>query len=179
MVFNQFKTVILLGALTALLLLVGQLLGGQGGLLIGLMFALVINFGSYWFSDKIVLMMYGAKEAKKSDYPELHKMVQEVAESANIPTPKVYIVHSNISNAFATGRSPKHSAVACTDGILKILTKEELKGVIAHEISHIKNRDTLISTIAATIAGVISYIAMMAKFSAIFGGGRNRDSRGG
>lgn len=176
-ILNQFKTVVLLGLLTGLLLVVGQLIGGANGLTIALILSIVMNFGSYFLSDKIVLFMYRAKEAKKSDYPELYKMVNEVSKLAGIPMPKVYIVPAETPNAFATGRNPKHAVVACTDGILKLLSKEELKGVIAHEMSHIKNRDILIQTIAATIAGVISYIAMMARFAAIFGGGnRERDS---
>ena len=172
---NQFKTVALLGALTALLLVAGQLLAGRGGLLIGLIFALSMNFGSYWFSDKFVLKMHKAKHVTELEQPELYNLVKEVTHLARIPMPKVYIIPSETSNAFATGRDPKHSAIACTQGILKLLTKEELKGVIAHEISHIKNRDTLISTIAATIAGVISYLALMARFGAMFGGFGGRD----
>lgn len=176
MFINQFKTVALLGALTALLLIVGQLIGGTSGLTIGLVLALMLNFGSYWFSDKIVLAMYKAKPVTESQQPKLYSIVKEVAHLANIPMPKVYIVPMPHANAFATGRDYKHAAVACTEGILKLLSKEELKAVIAHEISHIKNRDTLIQTIAATIAGVISYIAMMARFSAMFGG--RDDDRG-
>lgn len=177
-IINQFKTVILLGLLTGLLLAVGYLIGGQGGLTIALIISIVMNFGSYFFSDKIVLMMYRAKEANKSEYPELYRIVKEVAKQAGIPMPKVYIVPTDTPNAFATGRNPKHAVVACTKGIMGLLSKEELKGVIAHEMSHIKNRDILIQTIAATIAGVISYIAMMARFGAIFGGG-DRDRNGG
>jgi len=174
--WNQFKTVLLLGALTALLLIVGALIGGQSGLFIGLVLAILMNFGSYFFSDKIVLKIYRAKEASKSNYPELYKIVKEVSEEAKIPMPKVYIVPVNISNAFATGRNPDHAVVAVTQGILKLLSKDELKGVIAHEISHVKNRDILIQTIAATIAGVISYVAMFARFGAMFG---DRDDKGG
>ena len=174
---NQIKTVLLLGLLTGLVLGVGWLLGGQGGLAIALIFALIMNFGSYFFSDKIVLFMYRAKEAKKSDYPSLHSVVEDVAKQAGIPKPKVYIIPTQSPNAFATGRSPKHAVVACTEGILQLLGKDELKGVIAHEISHVKNRDILIMTIAATIAGVISYLANMAQYAAIFGSGdRDRDS---
>lgn len=173
---NQFKTVILLGVLTALLLWAGNMLGGRQGLYIGLAFALTLNFGSYWFSDRIVLAMYRAKKVEKNHF--LYRLVKEVAHEAKMPMPKVYTVPSPSPNAFATGRSPKHSAVACTEGILQALEKDELKGVIAHEMSHIRNRDTLIATIAATIAGVISYLAFMARFAAIFGGGRDRDSRG-
>ncbi len=176
MIINQIKTVLLLGVLTGLMLLAGQLIGGQIGLAIGLAIALIMNFGSYFFSHKIVLMMYRAKPASKKDYPELNKIVAEVAHKAGIPKPKVYIIPTENPNAFATGRNPKHGVVACTKGILHLLSKEELKGVIAHEMSHIKNRDILIQTIASTIAGVISYIAMIARWGAIFGGfGGDRD----
>lgn len=172
---NQLKTVILLGLLTALLLFVGQLTGGYNGLVVAGIFAVIMNFGSYWFSDKIVLMMYNAKEVKESEAHKLYKLVREVSEEAKIPMPKVYIVPDKNANAFAVGRSPKHSAVAATEGILDLLNDEELKGVMAHEISHVKNRDTLISTVAGTIAGVISYIATMAQWSAMFGGFGGRD----
>ena len=177
---NQFKTVILLGALTGILLWVGNLVGGFQGLTIALIFSIVMNFGAYWFSDKIVLAMYRAKEIKESENPRLYKIVKEVSQLANIPMPKVYILPSDASNAFATGRNYKHAAVACTHGILDLMNDDELKGVIAHEISHIKNRDTLIQSVAATIAGVISYVAFMARWAAIFGGfgGRDRDSGG-
>jgi heat shock protein HtpX len=174
---NQAKTVFLLGLLTGVLLGIGYLIGGNNGLLIGLVLALVLNFLSYWFSDKIVLKMYRAKEAKKNEYPRLHKIVEEVSKSAKIPKPRVYIVPNSQANAFATGRNPKHAVIACTTGIMGLLNDAELKGVIAHEMSHIKNRDILISTIAAVIAGAISYIAFMARFAAIFGGmGRDRNS---
>ncbi|MFC1733716.1 zinc metalloprotease HtpX [candidate division KSB1 bacterium] len=178
-IMNQFKTVILLGLLAGLLLGVGWLVGGYQGLMIGLIIALIFNFGSYWFSDKIVLAMYRAKEAKHNEYPELHKIVREVAHLANIPVPKIYIVPTATPNAFATGRNPKNAVVACTTGIMELLSKDELKGVIAHEISHIKNRDILIQTIAATMAAVISYVAMMARWAAIFGGFGGRDDREG
>ncbi len=178
MIKNQIKTVLLLGALTALMLGLGSF-WGQQGLFVALFFVLLMNFVTYFFSDKIVLMMYRAKEVKEKDAPNLFKIVKEVANDANIPMPRVYVMPSEQSNAFATGRSPKHSAVACTQGILNLLTKEELKGVIAHEISHIRNRDTLIMVIASTIAGVISYLAMMARFAAIFGGGGRDDRDGG
>lgn len=177
MIKNQIKTVMLLGVLTALMIWFGSF-WGRSGLFVALFFVLLINLGTYFFSDKIVLFMYHAKEVKEKDAPDLFKIVKEVSQDANIPMPKVYIVPSEAPNAFATGRSPKHSAVACTKGILGLLTKEELKGVIAHEISHIRNRDTLIMVIASTIAGVISYLAMMARFAAIFGGG-SRNDRGG
>jgi len=175
MIKNQIKTVILLGALTGLLLAVGRLVGGAQGLTIGLIFAIVMNFFAYWFSDKIVLMMYRAKEIKEKDNPTLFHIVKEVANKAGLPMPKVYIIPSSQSNAFATGRNPEKAAVAVTESIMKLLDKEELKGVIAHEMAHIKNRDTLIQAVAATIAGVISYAAFMARWAAIFGG-RNRDS---
>ncbi|MBD3303518.1 M48 family metalloprotease [Candidatus Woesearchaeota archaeon] len=175
--WNQIKTIILLGILTGLMLVAGQLIGGTKGMTIALVIAVVMNFGSYFFSDKIVLRMYRAKPAKKTEYPKLHKIVTEVAKNAGIPKPKVYIVPTDNSNAFATGRNPKNAVVAVTQGILKILDDKELKGVMAHEIAHVKNRDILVSTIAATIAAVISYLAFMARFAAIFGG--MRDNRGG
>ncbi|MBI4447522.1 zinc metalloprotease HtpX [Candidatus Woesearchaeota archaeon] len=175
---NQLKTAVLLAVLTALLLWIGSF-WGQGGLIFGLIFALVINFGSYFFSDKIVLAIYRAKQVEEKDAPELYKIVREVAHLAQIPMPKVYIIPSANPNALATGRNPKHAVVACTQGIIELLSKDELKGVIAHEMSHIKNRDILIQTIAATIAGVISYIAMVARWGAIFGGfGGDRDNGG-
>lgn len=174
--WNQIKTVILLGALSGLMLGAGYLMGGQTGLAIGLAIALAMNMITYWWSDKIVLMMYRAKEAKKTDYPKLHKMVEELAKEAGLPKPKVYIVPNNTPNAFATGRNPKNAVIACTEGILKLLDDEELKGVLAHEMGHVKNRDILVTTIAATIAAVISYIAMMARWGAIFG---SRDDNAG
>lgn len=175
MIKNQIKTILFLGLLTGLLLGAGALIGGRGGLIIGLIFAGLMNFGSYWFSDKIVLAMYRAKPVNESS--EIYGLVKSVVHLAEIPMPKVYIIDSQNPNAFATGRNPKHGAVAMTTGIVDLLDKNELKGVIAHEISHIKNRDTLISTIAATIAGVIGYVAMTARWGAMFGGfgGRDRD----
>ncbi len=175
---NQLKTVVLLGVLSALLIWAGRFFG-QNGLIIGLLFAIIMNVGSYFFSDKLVLWMYKAQPAVEGEYPEFHKIVRDLVRKANIPMPKIYIINSIHSNAFATGRSPKHAAVACTTGILDLLTKEELRGVLAHEISHVKNRDILVATVAATIASVISYIAMMARYAAIFGGGRDRNNRGG
>ncbi len=177
---NQIKTVVLLTLLAVLLMFIGRLIGGTGGLFIGLILALGINFVSYWWSDKIVLKIYKAKEADKDKYSHLYSMIREIIHEAKLPMPKVYIVPSQHPNAFACGRSPSHSAVAFTEGILNLLNDHELKGVAAHELSHIKNRDTLISTIAATIAAVISYVAMMARWAAIFGGfGGNRDRGGG
>jgi len=174
---NQLKTAILLALLTALLLFIGNFFFGRVGFYFALIFVGIMNFASYWFSDKIVLWMYKAKEAKQSEYPKLFKVVKEVSHLNSLPMPKVYVIPSEQSNAFACGRSPKHSAVACTEGILKLMTEEELKGVLAHEFAHIKNRDTLTSTVAGTIAGVISYIGNMFMWSAMFGG-RDDDSRG-
>ncbi len=176
MLKNQIKTVLLLGLLTGLLLFLGQLIGGTSGLYTGLMLSLLMNIGTYWFSDKLVLRMYGAQPADETSYKELHKIVEEVSREAKIPKPRVYVVPIQQANAFATGRNPKHSAVACTKGIIELLTKEELKGVRAHEISHIKNRDTLIATAAATVAGVISWLAFMARIGALGGNDRDRSS---
>jgi len=168
---NHIKTTLLLGALTGIFLGVGYLLGSYGGMMIGLVIAVLINFGSYFFSDKIVLAMYRAKKTEEKDNPELYKIVKEVSHLAGIPMPKLYIVNNANPNAFATGRNPNHAAVAVTTGILDLLDDGELKGVIAHEMSHIKNRDVLIATIAATVAGVISYVGFFARWGAIFGGG--------
>lgn len=176
MIGNQIKTVLLLGSLTGILLVIGSLIGGRSGLSVAFIFAVIMNIGSLFFSHKLVLFMYKAKEAKREDYPELYNIVEEVAYTANIPKPKVYIVPSENPNAFATGPTYKKSVVAVTHGILKLLNKDELRGVIAHEIAHIKNRDMLISSIAATIAAVISYVAFMARWGAMFGGG---DREGG
>jgi heat shock protein HtpX len=173
---NQLKTVILLALLTALLLWVGSLFG-TSGLIIGIVFAVLLNFGSYWFSDRVVLAMYRAKKATKATHPELFSIVEEVRHAFRLPMPAVYIIPSAAANAFATGRNPQHAAVACTEGILALLSKSELRGVIAHEMAHINNRDTLIQAITGMIAGVISYAAMVARWGAIFGGfGNNRDS---
>ena len=177
MIKNQIKTVVLLALLTALLLWIGSF-WGTSGIIIGLVFAILINFGSYWYSDKIVLAMYHAKPVTEQQAPRLYRIVREVIQLANLPMPKVYVLPTENPNAFATGRNPNHAAIACTKGILELLNDDELKGVIAHEASHVKNRDILIQTVAATIAGVISYAAMMARWAAIFGGfgGRDRNS---
>lgn len=174
MINNQIKTALLLGLLTGLLLFLGYLIGGNTGIFVGLVLSILMNFGTYWFSDKIVLMMYKAKQVDKNH--ELYKLVEGIAKEARLPMPKVYIIPANNLNAFATGRSPKNAAVAATEGIIRNLTKEELKGVMAHELSHVKNRDTLIATIAATIAGVISYLAYMTRFAAMFGNRDNENS---
>ena len=174
-IINQIKTALLLGILTAILLFIGSFFG-PNGLIIAIIFVVIMNLITYFFSHKIVLVMYKAKEAKQSDYPKLHQVVEGLAEKANIPKPKIYIIPTSNLNAFASGNSPKNAVVACTEGILKALTPRELEGVLAHEISHVKNRDILITTIAATIGGIISYVAMIARFGAIFGGFRDRDS---
>jgi heat shock protein HtpX len=160
----------LLGLLTAILLWVGMFFGGTGGLIVAAIIVGGMNFAMYFWSDKIVLWMYKAKEVQEKDHPELYSVVRETAKIAGLPMPKVYIVPSDQPNAFATGRNPKHAAVAATTGILKALKREELKGVMAHEMSHVKNRDTLIQTISGTIAGVIGFVGSMARWSAIFGG---------
>ncbi|PIN87938.1 protease HtpX [Candidatus Woesearchaeota archaeon CG10_big_fil_rev_8_21_14_0_10_32_24] len=178
---SQIKTVLLLGGLTGILLGLGQLFGGTQGLVIGLLFAGGLNFFSYWFSDKIVLKIYKAKPADENKHSDLYHMIREIASHAKLPMPKIYVIETPQANAFATGRNPQHAAVAVTSGIMHLLNKNELKGVLAHEMSHIKNRDILISSVAATIAGVISYIAMIARWGAIFGGfggGRNNDNGG-
>ena len=176
---NMFKTTILLASLTGLLVIVGGELGGTGGMIIAFMFAVVMNFGSYWYSDKIVLKMYKAKEVSPSEAPNLHKIVDGLIMKGRLPKPKVYIVESGMPNAFATGRDPKHAAVAVTTGILNLLSNEEIEGVLAHELAHVKNRDTLISAVAATLAGVITMLATWARWAAIFGGFGGRDDDGG
>jgi len=167
---------VLLGLLTGVLLWVGNLVGGPTGLTIAIIFAVLMNFFSYWFSDKIALAVYRAKQITEKDDQRLYRLVREVSGLAKVQMPRVYVIPSSFSNAFACGRSEKHAAVAFSEGILKLLNDSELKGVIAHEIAHIKNKDILISSIAATIAGVISYVATMAQWAAIFGGfGRERN----
>ncbi|MBR9703175.1 M48 family metalloprotease [Candidatus Woesearchaeota archaeon] len=174
---NSFKTIMLLGILTALLLWVGQLIGGAQGLIFAAFFVFVFNGAAYWWSDRIVLGMYRAKELPQSHH--VTKLVHQLADRAGIPKPKVYIIPTNNPNAFATGRNPKHSAVAVTQGILDLLDERELKGVIAHELSHIKHYDTLIQVVAGMVAGIIGFVAMMARWGAIFGGFGGRDGKGG
>ncbi len=176
---NQFKTFLLMAVLTVIFVMLGNLFGGKSGMVIAFLIALGMNMFSYWFSDKIVLKMYGAKEVSESEAPTLHKMVSILAERAGIPKPKVYIIDTQMPNAFATGRNPSHSAVAVTTGIMNLLTEDELFGVLAHEISHIKHRDILVSTIAATMAGAIAMIADWMKWGAIFGVGGDDDEGGG
>jgi len=176
---NQFKTFILMLVLTGIFILVGTAIGGRSGAIYAFIFAALMNFFAYWFSDKIVLRMYGARQVTQGEVPELYQMVGELVNKASLPMPKVYIIENDTPNAFATGRNPEHAAVAVTSGILRILSKEELMGVIGHELSHIQHRDILISTIAATIAGAISMLSSMARWGAIFGGGRSDDDEGG
>jgi heat shock protein HtpX len=173
-VSNVFKTGLLLAVLTAMLVLAGGAIGGQQGMLVAFVFALAMNFFSYWFSDKIVLRMYGAQVVDEAQAPGLYTMVRRLTTRAGIPMPKLYVIPSDTPNAFATGRNPQHAAVAVTEGIMRVLDDEELEGVLAHEISHVTNRDVLISTIAATLAGAITYLAHMAQWAAIFGG-RSQD----
>lgn len=171
--FNLMKTAILMAAITALFMAIGSLLGGRAGMMLALAVALGMNFFSYWFSDKLVLRMYNAREVDASSAPQFYAMVQELAQRAGLPTPRVYLIDEPAPNAFATGRNPQHAAVAATTGIMRVLSERELRGVMAHELAHVKNRDILISTISATMAGAIS---MLANF-AMFFGGRNSEGR--
>ena len=176
---NGFRTTILLAALTALVVWIGQMIGGPNGAIMALVMAGAMNFISYWFSDKIVLKMYGAQEITANDDPELFGLVQDIAGRAGLPMPRVYMIPEEAPNAFATGRNPEHAAVAVTQGIRRLLNKRELAGVLGHELSHVKHRDILISSIAATLAGAISYLAYMAQWAAIFGGGSRDREEGG
>jgi len=173
---NTLKTAMLLGVLSALLLLIGEALGGAQGLVVGFMFAALTNFASYWFSDKIVLRMYGAREAEPDS--RLVRIVTELARKAGLPQPRCYIIPEQSPNAFATGRNPEHAAVAATEGILQLLTDEELEGVLAHELAHVKHRDILTSSVAATIAAAIMMVSRFAMFFGGFGGGRDDERRG-
>lgn len=176
---NETKTWMLLATLTALLLWVGQVLAGQTGLVIALMLAGLLNFGSYWFSDKVVLRMYGAREVDKREAATLHALVGDLAVRGNLPVPKVYLMPEDAPNAFATGRNPQHAAVALTVGLLRSLDRKELAGVIAHELAHIRNRDTLIMTVTATIAGALSMLANTAMWGAMVSGGHSSDEEHG
>ena len=175
---NIFKTGLLLAVLTAMLVLIGGAIGGQQGMLVAFVVALGMNLFSYWFSDKMVLAMYGARPIEESQAPALYAIVRRLATRAQIPMPRVYMIATDTPNAFATGRNPEHAAVAVTEGALRILDQDELEGVLAHELSHVKNRDVLISTIAATLAGAITYLAHMAQWAAIFGSRRDDDEEG-
>src|SRR5512135_2657895 len=176
---NTMKTFLLMALLTVLLVVIGRVIGGQGGMVIAFVFAIVMNFGRYWFSDKIVLRMYGAREMSQTDNPALFQMVQELAGRAGLPMPRLYLIPDAQPNAFATGRDPDHAAVAVTEGILRLLPGDQLRGVLGHELSHVKHRDILIGTIAATMAGAISMLANMAQWALIFGGGRGSNDREG
>jgi heat shock protein HtpX len=178
---NMLRTTLLLAALTALIVGIGQMLGGSQGAVMALVFAALMNFGSYWFSDRIVIRMYGGQEIQPGDDTELYAMVRELAQRHGMPMPRLYLIPTDSPNAFATGRNPEHAAVAVTAGIRRLLTARELRAVLAHELAHVTNRDILISSIAATLAGAIMMLARMAQWAMIFGGGRRdeRDEGGG
>jgi heat shock protein HtpX len=178
---NSLKTAILLGTLTGALLVFGRVLGGQSGMMMALLFAAAMNFFAYWFSDKMVLAMHGAKPVAREQAPSLYAVMEGLTARAGIPMPRLYIVEHDAPNAFATGRNPSHAAVCATTGLLRVLDRNELEGVLAHELAHVKNRDILISSVAATLAGAITFLATMAKWGALFGGGfgGRDDDRGG
>lgn len=176
---SQLKTALLLGLLTVLICIVGQALGGRSGLVIAFGLALAMNLGSYWFSDKIVLSMYSARELSPADAPGLHAMVEELARNGGIPKPRIMLIPQDAPNAFATGRNPEHGVVAVTQGIMRLLSPEELRGVLAHELGHIKNRDILVQSIAAVLGGAVMMMANMLQWASIFGGARGEDEEGG
>lgn len=179
---SRLRTTFLLAVLTVLIIWIGGQFGGRNGMVIAFVFAVIMNFGSYWFSDKIVLSMYRAQPLDEQQAPQLYRMVRELAAEANIPMPRLYLIPDGTPNAFATGRNPENAVVAVTEGLVRLLTPEEVRGVIAHEIGHVKNRDILVSSIAATLAGVVMMLANMAKWTAIFGGfrgGSDENSGGG
>jgi len=176
---NTLKTTALLAALTVLFILLGGMLGGEQGMVMAFVFAAIMNFASYWWSDKIVLWMYGAQEVTEAQAPEFHALVRRLAQRAGMPMPRVYIIPTDTPNAFATGRNPDHAAVAATEGILRLMTQDELEGVMAHELSHVRHRDILISSVAATLAGAIMMLARMAQWAAWMGAGRSEDDEGG
>jgi heat shock protein HtpX len=176
---NQAKTFFLMVLLTIIFVALGSMIGGQNGAMIAFVVALAMNLVSYWFSDRIVLAMYSAREVSQAEEPELYAVVASLAQKASIPMPRVYIVEEDSPNAFATGRSPSHAVVAVTTGILRLLNRQELEGVLAHELSHVKHRDILVQTVAAAMAGAITMLASWARFAAFFGGGRDSDDEGG
>jgi len=176
---NTLKISFFMAALTGIFMISGELMGGQSGMFLALVMALVMNFFAYWFSDKMALKMSRARQVSRTEAHELHSMVEHLAARADLPKPGIYIMPGDTPNAFATGRNPDHAAVAVTEGLLRLLNRDELEGVLAHELAHIKNRDILISSIAAVMAGAISYMATMAQWAMIFGGGRSEDEEGG
>jgi heat shock protein HtpX len=176
---NALKTTLLLAALTAALVLLGDVLGGPRGMMLALIVAGVMNFVSYFFSDKIALAMYSAKPVTRAELPRVYDVVERLTQRTGMPMPKLYVIPTDSPNAFATGRNPQHASVAVTQGILKLLSDEELEGVLAHELAHVKNRDILIGTVAATLAGAITMLARMAYYAALFGGGQRDNDRGG
>jgi heat shock protein HtpX len=175
---NQLKTVFLLGALTAIIIWAGQALGGTDGMITALIIAAAMNFFSYWFSDKVVLRMYSAQEVSPQEAPELHGMVSDLAREAGVPVPRIFVIPQDTPNAFATGRNPEHAVVAVTEGIVRLLSPAELKGVLAHEMSHVRHRDILIQSVAATLGGAIMVLADMFRFSAMYSGGRRDQEQG-
>lgn len=175
---NTLKSIVLLVSMSVILIIIGNIIDGQNGALIMFLISLIINFIAYWNCDKIALYSYNARELSEEDVPELFELVRKIANRADIPIPRLYIVPTSVPNAFATGRNPDNAAVAVTEGILQILNKDELEGVLSHELSHVKNRDTLVMTLAASIATAIGYIANIAKWSVIFGGSKDRDNGG-
>ncbi|MEJ2346679.1 MAG: zinc metalloprotease HtpX [Gammaproteobacteria bacterium] len=177
---NSVRTTLLLAALTALLMLAGKAIGGNAGMAVALVFAAVMNIGSYWYSDKLVLSMYRAQPVGPDDQPELYSVVQELARRGQMAMPRVYVVENDTPNAFATGRNPEHAAVAATTGLLRLMNRQELTGVLAHELTHVRHRDTLISAVAATLAGAIAMLANLAQWALIFGmGGQDNEEGGG
>jgi heat shock protein HtpX len=176
---NWFKTTLLLGIMTALIVFIGGLFGGRQGMVLAFVLAIGMNFFSYWYSDKIVLKMYKAHEVSPQEFPGLYHAVEQLAHAASLPIPKIYIIPEESPNAFATGRNPEHAVIAVTEGLLRTMNNEEATGVLAHEMSHIKNRDILIGSIAATMGGAIMILASMARWSAFFGGGSRDDEGGG
>jgi heat shock protein HtpX len=175
---NQFRTALLLAAMTVFVIFIGRLIGGQGGMVLAFVLAVGMNFFSYWFSDKMVLRMYRAQEATADQAPELHQIVATLAQRANLPMPRIFIIPKDAPNAFATGRNPQHAVVAVTRGLLKLMNRDEIMGVLAHEMGHVNNRDILIGSIAATMAGAVMMLASMARWAAIFGGGGGDDDNG-
>ncbi len=176
---NQIRTAVLLAAMTVFLVFIGGLIGGRQGMIIAFFLAAAMNFFSYWYSDKMVLKMYRAREITAQEAPELYDIVSGLARRAGLPMPKVYLIPQQSPNAFATGRNPEHAVVAVTEGLVRVMSRDEIEGVLAHEMAHVKNRDILIGTVAATMAGAIMMLASMARWSAIFGGGRGGDEEGG